>query len=306
MVAERSFTPTAGLTDLFTLVPSNMASVIKNPPTLDDVENYERWKEDVLMWKEVTDVSKNKQALVVHLTLKGQAREVANQVSTDDKRKDNGLELLLDKLDEAFLKEPERRKFMAYQNFEECTRKDGVPICDFMREFDAKYYKMKEKGMVLPDEVLAFRLVKNCKLTEVQKDQVMASTKPLSFKEVRATLKRMFESSAGCSSDFDHGVQVKEEPLYVTKTDDKQEQETRCRQDSDSQRNREEDVMWTTNYRNQRGYGRSRGRRYSRWSRQPRRNWGSMGYDNGCFECGSKDHWARNCDGKKEESNKES
>ena len=52
---------------------------------------------------------------------------------------------------------------------------------------------MKEKGMVLADEVLAFRLVKNCKLTEVQRDQVMASTKPLSFKEVRETLKTFFE-----------------------------------------------------------------------------------------------------------------
>ena len=80
---------------------------------------------------------------------------------------------------------------------------------DFMREFDAKYYKIKEKGMVLPDEMLAFRLVKNCKLTEVQRDQVMASTKPLSFEEVRGTLKIMFESSAGSSNEFDYGVQVK-------------------------------------------------------------------------------------------------
>ena len=111
-------------------------SVIKNPPVLDDLENYEQWKEDVLMWKEITDLSVNKQALAIHLTLKGQAKEVANQVSTEDKKKDNGLQILLDKLDEAFLKEPERRKFMAYQDFEECVRKEGMPICDFMREFN--------------------------------------------------------------------------------------------------------------------------------------------------------------------------
>lgn len=267
-----------------------MASVIKNPPVLDDLENYEQWKEDVLMWREITDLSKNKQALAVHLTLKGQAREVANQVSTADKKKDNGLEILLDKLDESFLKEPERRKFMAYQDFEECVRKEGMPICDFMREFDTKYYKMKEKGMALPDEVLAFRLVKNCKLTEVQRDQVMASTKPLSFKEVRATLKRMFESSAGSSSDI-NGVQVKEEPMYV-----KEVELSRA----------EEDVMWTTNYGNQRSYRRNWGRRYDRYGRYyPRRIWRNVGDDSGCFKCGSKDHWARNCDTRKEVDDKE-
>ena len=272
-----------------------MASVTKNPPVLENLENYEQWKEDVLMWSEISDLSKKKQAIAVHLTLNGQAKEVANQVSTEDKKKDNGLEILLTKLDEAFLKEPERRKFMAYQDFEECVRKEGVTICEFMREFDAKYYKMREKKMVLPDEVLAFRLVKNCRLTDVQRDQVMAATKPLSFSEVRATLKRMFESG----SEGDHGVRVKEEPMYVTKTTEKESREAELREDNDG-KDQEEDVMWTTNYGNQRGYGRSWGRRYYRGGRYPRRYWQARqtgtGYNRNCYVCGSKDHLARNCD----------
>ncbi|KAK4295022.1 hypothetical protein Pmani_002520 [Petrolisthes manimaculis] len=129
----------------------------------------------------------------------------------------------------------------------------------------------------------------------------MASTKPLSFKEVRATLKRMFESSVGSVNDFDHGVQVKEEPLYVTKTTDKQE----IRGDI-SMKNKEEDVMWT-NYGTWRGTGNGRnwGRRYNRFGRYQRRNWRNMGHDRGCFECGSMDHWARNCDKRKEMDNTE-
>ena len=102
------------------------SSVIKNPPILEDLENYEQWKEDVLMWKEITDLDKKKLAIAVHLTLKGPAKEVANQVSTEDKKKETGLDILIEKLDEVFLKEPERRKFMAYQDFEECVRKEGT------------------------------------------------------------------------------------------------------------------------------------------------------------------------------------
>ena len=277
-------------------------SVIKNPPILKDIESYEQWKEDVLMWKEITDLGVKKQALAVHLTLKGPAKEVANQVSTEDKKKENGLEILIKKLDEAFLKEPERRKFMAYQDFEECVRKEGMSICDFMREFDTKYFKMREKKMELPDEVLAFRLVKNCKLTEVQRDQVMASTKPLSFKEVRATLKRMFESSGSAvssNSEMGQGVRIKEEPLYMTKGEDREGYNTG---DYGMNEVREEDVMWTTNYRNRRGYGRYR--RPTGYGWYDGRNSRRFGDDGGCFECGSKDHWVRDCGKRKEFENK--
>lgn len=63
---------------------------------------------------------------------------------------------------------------------EECVRRKGSQYV-MSWEFDAKYFQMKGKGMVLPDEVQAFRSVKNCKLKKVQRDQVMAFTKPLLF-----------------------------------------------------------------------------------------------------------------------------
>lgn len=71
-------------------------------------------------------------------------------------------------VDEVFLKEPEKRKCITYQDSEECVREEGIQICDFLRDFDTKYFKMKEKEIVLPDKVLVCRLVKNCKLTELQ------------------------------------------------------------------------------------------------------------------------------------------
>lgn len=275
-----------------------MSSVIKNPPLLVDLDKYEQWKEDVEMWTEVTDLKPDKQALAIHLTLTGQAREVANQVSKEDKKKEDGVKVLLAKLDETFLQEPERRKFTAYQNFEECVRGTNISVCDFMREFDMKYHKMKEKGMTLPDEVLAFRLVKNCKLSDVQREQVMASTKPLTFKEVRATLKRMFESSSGGCSEGAEGlsVKVKTEPVYLTKSCDelvvrKEElereiKEINLRLDSATNVTKEEsDVLWTNQF----------GGDYSRWTSGRRNRYGGYGYgrsrryfrrnrgDNGCF-----------------------
>ena len=40
-----------------------------NPPSLELVKNYERFKQEVLAWKEITDQAKNKQGIVVALSL---------------------------------------------------------------------------------------------------------------------------------------------------------------------------------------------------------------------------------------------
>ena len=191
---------------------------------------------------------------------------------------------------------------MAYQKFEKCIRKEGVPICDFMREFDTKYYKMKEKKMELPDAVLAFRLIENCRLPDGQREQVMAATKPLSFSEVRATLKRMFEagSAVDAGNAGNHGVVVKAEPVFVTKTTSREVSEGVSGESGD------EEVMWASYYGNRRGYGRNfNGRFNNRFGRYNRRSWRQTGSgrDDSCFVCGSKDHWARYCDQRWKENN---
>lgn len=59
-----------------------MASVIKNPPVLGDIENYEKRENDIMMRREIADLGKNKQALANLLTLKGQGLAIVNLVST--------------------------------------------------------------------------------------------------------------------------------------------------------------------------------------------------------------------------------
>ena len=40
-----------------------------NPPSLEKSKNYERFKQEVLAWKEITDLAKNKQGIAVALSL---------------------------------------------------------------------------------------------------------------------------------------------------------------------------------------------------------------------------------------------
>lgn len=46
-----------------------MMTIRINPPSLDKAKTYERFKQEVLVWKEITDLAKNKQGIAVALSL---------------------------------------------------------------------------------------------------------------------------------------------------------------------------------------------------------------------------------------------
>ena len=48
---------------------------------------------------------KTKQALAMHLSLNGRARITSSEISVDDFKKDDGVDTLINKLDQVFLKD---------------------------------------------------------------------------------------------------------------------------------------------------------------------------------------------------------
>lgn len=77
----------------------------KNPPPFDEKTAYESWKNEVEIWRRVTDLDKKKQALAVTLSLTGRARDSALEISAEDLNADTGMQTLIAKLDSVFLKE---------------------------------------------------------------------------------------------------------------------------------------------------------------------------------------------------------
>ena len=49
----------------------------KNPPKFDESTSYETWKNEIEIWKLMTELPKKKQALAVSLSLGGTARQTA-------------------------------------------------------------------------------------------------------------------------------------------------------------------------------------------------------------------------------------
>ena len=64
------------------------------PPIFNKKKNYERYRHELTAWKEITDLSKDKQGIAIALSLpeddESQIREkVFDQISVDDLKSDN-------------------------------------------------------------------------------------------------------------------------------------------------------------------------------------------------------------------------
>ena len=109
-----------------------MASNFKIPPALEEDSNYESWKNELEMWRLITDLPKTKQALAVVLSLKGKSREKALEVEAASLNMENGIETLLTKLDEIFLQDKNELAYSAYTNFESLKRQESTSINTFI------------------------------------------------------------------------------------------------------------------------------------------------------------------------------
>ena len=86
-------------------------SNVKNPPKLSVSKSYDDWVKLVEIWRDFTSVEKPKQALAVVLSLEGKAQEAALEIPKEDLAKDNGVDLVITRLDKIYKKDTLSEKF---------------------------------------------------------------------------------------------------------------------------------------------------------------------------------------------------
>ena len=75
-----------------------------NPPSFAKTKSYRRYKQELLAWKEVTEVTAERQGIVVALTLPeddetGIRERVFDEIKLEDLKKADGFQTLLNYLD---------------------------------------------------------------------------------------------------------------------------------------------------------------------------------------------------------------
>lgn len=111
----------------------------KVPPSFDEKTSYESWKNEIEIWRLVTDLDKKKnQALAITLSLSGRARENTLEIAAHDLNTDTRMDVLLTKLDSMFLKEEKDRQYEAYTEFDRINRQRCTSMVDYIIEFERR------------------------------------------------------------------------------------------------------------------------------------------------------------------------
>ena len=79
-----------------------------------------------------------------------------------DLNKDDGLDVLLNKMKLLYVKDINALAFMAYDKFENFRRSDDMNIVDYLNEFERLNNQIKHFEMELLKGVLTYKVLKKC------------------------------------------------------------------------------------------------------------------------------------------------
>ena len=127
-------------------------------PTLAGSTNYELWKLQTQAWTVVTELSKEKQAVAVALSLpeddKRRIKEkVFGELELDVLNSENGMSVLFEFLDKYLLEDELMNKWNKFEDFEIFERKHGQNIREYVAGFDLKFRKLEKMHIKLTSEI---------------------------------------------------------------------------------------------------------------------------------------------------------
>ena len=194
-----------------------------NRPSLNSAKSYEKFKQEILAWREITELSKRKQGIAEALSLpeddeKQIKDKVFDQISLDELKSENGLNILLTFLDKHLGEDDLADSADNFDDLDDFQRNEGQTIQEAM--FDSKYRKIETKDMPLPSEILAFKLLKKANISKEEKLLVLTGmnfdNKASLYEEAKASLKKF----KGDDCRVTDKLSIKLEPTYLVENED--------------------------------------------------------------------------------------
>ena len=197
-----------------------------NPPNLTSVP-YKLYKQTLLAWREVTDLSKDKQGVAIALSLpqedKNKIQEkVFNEIGLDKLKQDDGLHTLIQFLDGILLKDELSDSLEKFEEFEAFQRASGQSITDYISTFDSMYRKIEKLDMKLPSHSLAFKLLRRTNISQEEKMLVLTgmtyANKNTLYDEAKLSLKK-FKGDI-TRGNISTGSSIELEPTFLAENED--------------------------------------------------------------------------------------
>lgn len=190
-------------------------------------KGYERYKQELMAWKEVTELPKKKQGIAVALSLPedhqtGIREKVFDEMKVEELNTDNGLDKIIEFMDIKLGKDDLTDSLEKFEEFENYQRESDQNMTDFISKFDQKYNRLVKLKMTLPQPILAFKLIRKANISRSEKLLVLTgldySKKDDLYEQAQKSLKKFKgEQGVGCINDFGASAMKLEppEPAYV-------------------------------------------------------------------------------------------
>ena len=191
-------------------------------PIFDDTIKFEAYQREVEAWQEVTGIEKEKQALVLILALPDLKGEIFENLAIADLKKADGVTTYLNYLKGKYGKEEIIDSLEKYKSFRDYHRTEGMSMVDYCTGFDQRVNRIKQKGIAIPVEILAFELIRNAKITSAEEKLVLTGinfdAKEDMYKDATNSLKKFSgEGVSAIKADMSTTTTaIKLEPAYAT------------------------------------------------------------------------------------------
>ena len=179
-------------------------NLIKNVPVFDGTGSYKEWKEIVALWNETTDIKEEKRGSVLILNMKGKPRELTIKLTN------KSITNIFALLDSIYLES--KNVVTMYEEFENFTRVENQSMMEYIAIFEQKVTELTREKLVLPDLVLAIKLMKGAKLSDQDSKVVsMSCSKDMKLEEMKTALCKLSLNSEN-TNKANNLVGIKEEP----------------------------------------------------------------------------------------------
>ena len=192
-------------------------SNLKTPPTFDDDTNYENYKKEIALWKILIgeDLKPEQMGPALFKAIRSKkAKEKVLELETTDIGGAGGIDKITTKLDEIYEQDKDQKIYIALDDFETYKRKKNMDVAEFVNVFESKHNIIKKYECVLPDGVLAYKLLKAANLETSQEQLCRATMSEWSYKEMLTQMKRVFNDVGSVKEKEE--VAIKTEPINFT------------------------------------------------------------------------------------------
>ena len=176
-----------------------------------DGSNYKRWKTLVKMWEKVTDIDESKQGAALILNMSGRALDVALSSASPES---TTVTQVIELLDAVYIDEDDL--LMKCDEFDRMVRKPDQNMKEFVYVYDQKVEILKKEEVVIPDIVLATKILRAANLPESHYLIARQSCTSMTYANAKKALIRISEKTPGkpsSNTDSPNMVKVKEELL---------------------------------------------------------------------------------------------